>query len=154
MDLDREERDTFTQYTNAVRDSHEKQRWQLEYTKYLGYTLSIIGSLLAYLYATIFRENLKHTLNKGINGTKESIDHVLTRLDEFDQDFYELRRNTNLIMERIDYGKQVTPKEENRMDAQVTLKHANLPAIHVDQSVVVRSIILGVVAYCCIKLFI
>lgn len=82
LNYDRQERDIFTAYTNAVRDSHEKQKWQLEYTKYLGYTLSIIGSLLAYLYATLYRQNLKYTFESRISETNEAVEEVLNRLGQ------------------------------------------------------------------------
>lgn len=58
-ECDREEREIFTAFTNAVRDSHEKQRAQLEYTKYFGIILSIVGSLLTFCYSTVKKRDLR-----------------------------------------------------------------------------------------------
>lgn len=63
---DREEREIFTAFTNAIRDSHEKQRAQLEYTKYFGLILSIAGSFLAFTYSTLRKNDLKTFIEKTI----------------------------------------------------------------------------------------
>lgn len=66
QECDREEREIFTAFTNAVRDSHEKQRAQLEYTKYFGIILSIIGSLLTFCYSTVKKHDLKRCIEENI----------------------------------------------------------------------------------------
>lgn len=63
---DREEREIFTAFTNAIRDSHEKQRAQLEYTKYLGLVLSIAGSFLAFMYSSLKKNDLKHCIEENL----------------------------------------------------------------------------------------
>lgn len=68
-----------------MRDSHEKQRWQLEYTKYLGYGLSIVGSLLAFVYATFFRENLKRSFDKRLNLVVTHLDNINKQLNDLNQ---------------------------------------------------------------------
>ncbi|XP_056641367.1 uncharacterized protein LOC130448151 isoform X2 [Diorhabda sublineata] len=70
QEYDQAERDLFTAFTNSVRDSQEKQRAQLEYAKYLGLVLSIIGSFLAFLYAFFWRQDLKTYINKEISSLK------------------------------------------------------------------------------------
>lgn len=45
-EYDQAERELFTAFTNAVRDSQEKQRSQLEYSKYITMVLSIVGSFI------------------------------------------------------------------------------------------------------------
>ncbi|VEN47092.1 unnamed protein product [Callosobruchus maculatus] len=71
---DQAERELFTAFTNAIRESHEKQRAQLEYTKYFGLVLSIAGSFLAFVYSTAGKRDLKKfieekmtALNMGAN---------------------------------------------------------------------------------------
>lgn len=59
QECDRTERELFTAFTNAVRDSNEKQRAQVEYTKYFGIILSIAGSFLAFCYTTLRKHDLK-----------------------------------------------------------------------------------------------
>lgn len=66
QECDREEREIFTAFTNAVRDSHEKQRAQVEYTKYFGIILSIVGSLLTFCYSTVKKHDLKRCIEDSI----------------------------------------------------------------------------------------
>lgn len=66
QECDREEREIFTAFTNAVRDSHEKQRAQVEYTKYFGIILSIVGSLLTFCYSTVKKHDLKRCIEENI----------------------------------------------------------------------------------------
>lgn len=70
QEYDQAERDLFTAFTNSVRDSQEKQRAQLEYAKYLGLILSIIGSFLAFLYTFFWRQDLKAYIDKQISSLK------------------------------------------------------------------------------------
>lgn len=66
QECDRAEREIFTAFTNAVRDSHEKQRAQVEYTKYFGIILSIIGSLLTFCYSSVKKHDLKRCIEQNI----------------------------------------------------------------------------------------
>lgn len=66
QECDRAEREIFTAFTNAVRDSHEKQRAQVEYTKYFGIILSIVGSLLTFCYSTVKKHDLKRCIEENI----------------------------------------------------------------------------------------
>lgn len=79
-DCDREERDIFTAFTNAIRDSHEKQRAQLEYTKYLGLILSITGSFLVFVYSTIWKENLKRFIETTVTKSSATSEDILKLL--------------------------------------------------------------------------
>ncbi|GJQ79838.1 hypothetical protein Trydic_g23300 [Trypoxylus dichotomus] len=63
---DREEREIFTAFTNAIRDSHEKQRSQLEYTKYFGLILSITGTFLAFMYSALRKNDLKQFIEEKL----------------------------------------------------------------------------------------
>lgn len=65
-DCDKHEREVFTAFTNAVRDSHEKQRAQVEYTKYFGLILSIFGSFLTFVYSTYKKRDLKNYLEEKL----------------------------------------------------------------------------------------
>ncbi|CAH0549551.1 unnamed protein product [Brassicogethes aeneus] len=58
-DYDRKEKEMFTALTSAIRDSNEQQRLQMEYTKYIGPVMSIIASLLTFIYGTLRKEELK-----------------------------------------------------------------------------------------------
>ncbi|CAH1118512.1 unnamed protein product [Phaedon cochleariae] len=67
QEYDQTERDLFTAFTNAIRDSHEKQRAQVEYTKYLGFILSITGSFLAFVYTTYRKNDLKKFIDDKLS---------------------------------------------------------------------------------------
>lgn len=54
QNVERDERDYFTYMSNTVRDSHEKQRWQSDRTKYWSLILTIISSFLSKLKFLIF----------------------------------------------------------------------------------------------------
>lgn len=51
--LEREERESFSQLSNAVRNSHEKERAQAEKTKYWSVIGSIIGAGIGIIGTTI-----------------------------------------------------------------------------------------------------
>lgn len=67
QECDQAERELFTAFTNAVRDSHEKQRAQVEYTKYFGIILSIAGSFLAFCYTTLRKDDLKRFIEESLS---------------------------------------------------------------------------------------
>ncbi|XP_044261386.1 uncharacterized protein LOC123009262 [Tribolium madens] len=67
QECDQAERELFTAFTNAVRDSHEKQRAQVEYTKYFGIILSITGSFLAFCYTTLRKDDLKRFIEESLS---------------------------------------------------------------------------------------
>lgn len=67
QDYDRTERELFTAFTNAIRDSHEKQRAQMEYTKYFGLILGIAGSFLTFVYSTVKKNDLKRFIEKNLD---------------------------------------------------------------------------------------
>ncbi|KAL3270677.1 hypothetical protein HHI36_021205 [Cryptolaemus montrouzieri] len=80
QDYDKAERELFTAYSNAVRDSHEKYRSQMEYTKYFGVILSIAGSFLAFAYTTIRKHDLKLFIEKKLEHTVGSVDSKLIQV--------------------------------------------------------------------------
>lgn len=69
--LDKAEREIFTALSNAVRDSHEKEKAQSEYTKYWGIILSIAGTLVGTLLSTIISTMRNRQLVNGINAGVE-----------------------------------------------------------------------------------
>ncbi|KAG5886286.1 hypothetical protein JTB14_001505 [Gonioctena quinquepunctata] len=72
QEYDQTERELFTAFANAIRDSHEKQRAQLEYTKYLGLVLSIAGSFLAFVYTTYKKHDLKLFIDEKLSTLVEA----------------------------------------------------------------------------------
>lgn len=75
------ERELFTAFTNAIRDSHEKQRAQLEYTKYFGLILSMAGSFLAFVYTSMKKQDLKRFIEeKLITLERSGADPVIQNL--------------------------------------------------------------------------
>ncbi|XP_066251973.1 uncharacterized protein [Euwallacea similis] len=62
QEYDQNERELFTAFTDSIRDSHEKQRAQMEYTKYFSVVLSIAGSFLTFMYSTFKKEQLKNII--------------------------------------------------------------------------------------------
>lgn len=73
QEYDQTERELFTAFTNAIRDSHEKQRAQLEYTKYFGLILSITGSFLAFCYSTLKKQDLKKFIEERLTSLDDKI---------------------------------------------------------------------------------
>lgn len=77
---DREEREIFTAFTNAVKDSHEKQRAQLEYTKYFGLILSLVGSFLTFAYSTLRKQDLKRFIDERLRVDNADLSTSVLRL--------------------------------------------------------------------------
>nr|XP_023018682.1 uncharacterized protein LOC111507579 [Leptinotarsa decemlineata] len=87
QEYDQTERELFTAFANAIRDSHEKQRAQLEYTKYLGLILSIAGSFLAFVYTTYKKHDLKMFIDEKLStlelsGSSEPLVHNVIEANE------------------------------------------------------------------------
>lgn len=98
---DREEREIFTAFTNAVRDSHEKQRAQLEYTKYFGIILSIIGSLLTFCYSTVKKHELQKCIEQNIAKLGPTVPQLIT-LNTSENYIDELiQKSTSPIVDKI-----------------------------------------------------
>ncbi|CAG9770114.1 unnamed protein product [Ceutorhynchus assimilis] len=76
QDYDQTERELFTAFTDSIRDSHEKQRAQMEYTKYFGIVLSIAGSLLAFVYSTLRKEQLKQIIDDRLQNISKPNDMI------------------------------------------------------------------------------
>ncbi|XP_018565697.1 uncharacterized protein LOC111692935 [Anoplophora glabripennis] len=72
QDYDQTERELFTAFTNAIRDSHEKQRAQLEYTKYFGLILSMAGSFLAFVYTSVKKQDLKRFMEEKLSSLERA----------------------------------------------------------------------------------
>ncbi|KAJ8982594.1 hypothetical protein NQ317_005066 [Molorchus minor] len=70
QEYDQTERELFAAFTNAIRDSHEKQRAQLEYTKYFGIILSITGSFLAFFFTMLRKHDLKMFMEEKLSELK------------------------------------------------------------------------------------
>ncbi|XP_022902778.1 mitochondrial potassium channel-like [Onthophagus taurus] len=142
VNYDREEREIFTAFANAIRDSHEKQRSQVEYTKYLGLILSILGSFLGFAYSSIRKDDLK----KFIEGKIEEISSKQLQIEDVtrkgDQNYaklvQKLDENTNRIqnVERNDFN-------EEFKDFVDTLP---------DQSTIIRYTIYALVGYTILRI--
>ncbi|XP_044735170.1 uncharacterized protein LOC123297534 [Chrysoperla carnea] len=65
--VERDERDYFTYMSNAVRDSHEKQRWQGDRTKYWSLLLTVISSFVTYLISDWRHKRLVRQLVENHN---------------------------------------------------------------------------------------
>ncbi|CAH1112661.1 unnamed protein product [Psylliodes chrysocephalus] len=72
-EYDQAERELFTAFTNAVRDSQEKQRSQLEYSKYITMVLSLVGSFIAFLFTFFWKHDLKLYIHNEVSSIKPSI---------------------------------------------------------------------------------
>lgn len=70
---ERYERDVFSAFTNAIRDSQEKQRNRLEYAKYIGFGLTLFGALGSYLITTWRTEDLKSVIRGSIKDDVRSV---------------------------------------------------------------------------------
>jgi len=68
-----------------VRDSHEKQRAQLEYTKYFGLVLSLVGSFLTFCYSTLKKQDLKRFVEEHLVMATGSSEPLLLQLQENQQ---------------------------------------------------------------------
>lgn len=82
QDYDQMERELFAAFTNAIRDSHEKQRAQIEYTKYFGLVLSITASFLMFIYGTVKKHDRKVFIEqqiKSLEATNLSLIKVLEK---------------------------------------------------------------------------
>lgn len=79
QEYDQTERELFTAFTNAIRDSHEKQRAQLEYTKYFGLILSITGSFLAFCYSTMKKQDLKRFIEEKLTTLDGQVENGIVR---------------------------------------------------------------------------
>lgn len=103
QECDSTERELFTAFTNAVRDSHEKQRAQLEYTKYFGIILSITGSFLAFCYSALKKHDLKdiieESIAKGINMVVLDNKLVDRFVNEMNRGLKESARGTNQVVD-------------------------------------------------------
>jgi hypothetical protein len=106
QECDQAERDIFTAFTNAVRDSHEKQRAQLEYTKYFGIILSIAGSFFAFCYTTLRKSDLKRFIEESLtrNTVAEPILETNRSNDNFNNDIISfVKSETGRLTELINF---------------------------------------------------
>lgn len=70
-ELDKEERELFSTLCNTIRDSHEKEKAQSEYTKYWGIILSIVGTIVGAVISTIISTIRNRQIIVGINKNVE-----------------------------------------------------------------------------------
>ncbi|XP_017781267.1 PREDICTED: uncharacterized protein LOC108566074 [Nicrophorus vespilloides] len=78
-DQERCERDVCSAFTSAIHNAHEKQRAQIENTKYFGILISFTGSFLTFLYSSIRSDDIKKVIKK--NMTIE-LEPIVRRLEE------------------------------------------------------------------------
>lgn len=100
-DYDRTEREFFTAFCNAIRDSHEKQRAQMEYTRYFGLILGIAGSFLTFVYSTVRKYDLKKCITENMQNIN------LTQTID------------NSLLKQIDISNEETKKEIANLSQQV-----------------------------------
>ncbi|CAH1997984.1 unnamed protein product [Acanthoscelides obtectus] len=104
QDYDQMERELFTAFTNAIRDSHEKQRAQLEYTKYFGLVLSIAGSFLAFVYSTAKKHDLKAFIEEKLATLNIDTEPIVSNLVQAnDRTLHEVMRNREKLNEVVNY---------------------------------------------------
>nr|CAI5860817.1 unnamed protein product [Callosobruchus analis] len=102
QDYDQAERELFTAFTNAIRESHEKQRAQLEYTKYFGIVLSIAGSFLAFVYSTARKHDLKKFIEEKMKALNmETQPLVLNFMEVNKKTQQEIIRNRDQLREIV-----------------------------------------------------
>ncbi|XP_018336366.1 coiled-coil domain-containing protein 51-like isoform X1 [Agrilus planipennis] len=114
-EYDRTERDLFTVFTNAVRESHEKQRSQLEYTKYLGLVLSIVGSFLTFCYSSLKKHELKSFIDEKLSGySNVDTTRLCAQCLKVAEKNHDLLKNFISIIGEISLAiKEVIPKRES-----------------------------------------
>ncbi|KAF5283110.1 hypothetical protein FQA39_LY17417 [Lamprigera yunnana] len=118
---DREEREIFTAFTNAVKDSHEKQRAQLEYTKYFGIILSILGSFLTFCYSTFRKRDLQNYINQRLS--IENGGNVMPILLQLQEN----QKNITSLMHYINNEKSVVSiMEQNQKHLVKLLDNSNM----------------------------
>lgn len=103
QDYDQTERELFTAFTNAIRDSHEKQRAQLEYTKYFGLILSMAGSFLAFVYTSFKKQDLKRFMEEKLSILEKagSDPVVLNLIQTNDRTIKEVIRNREALQDVV-----------------------------------------------------
>lgn len=72
-EADKKERELFTNFCIAIRDSHDKERSQAEYTKYFGIILSIIGTIVGSILTLIVNSVRTKDLLSGIESVIEKL---------------------------------------------------------------------------------
>lgn len=134
-DCDREEREIFTAFSNAIRDSHEKQRAQMEYTKYIGLVLSIAGSFLAFTYSTLRKEDLKRFVKESMVTSGVT---TASLLDKLDRDHEKLGDVVNRMYEsNVRLMALIENKERSVWDKKLDKQHlsdSNLNDSHLKNS--------------------
>lgn len=113
QDYDQTERELFTAFTDSIRDSHEKQRAQMEYTKYFGIVLSITGSFLAFVYSTLRKEQLKSIIDERLQTLNSSDNQIFIS---------ELVQSNKRVIEEIVANK----KALNELEKVVNYNFANM----------------------------
>ncbi|KAK5637937.1 hypothetical protein RI129_012232 [Pyrocoelia pectoralis] len=138
---DREEREIFTAFTNAVKDSHEKQRAQLEYTKYFGLILSLVGSFLTFAYSTIRKQDLKKFIDERLGVTNGDVNASLVQvqLQENQKEMYKVSKlidrdkllftlinnNQKELLNRLDNSTLLNVINKNHREMTKILKSAS-----------------------------
>lgn len=121
QEYDQTERELFTAFTDSIRDSHEKQRAQMEYTKYFGFILSITGSFLAFIYTTLKKEQLKQIIDDRLQTLKFSQPEVT---------FTQLIESTNQVQREVVSTKRELEELGNKLLEKLIIvdssKSANL----------------------------
>ncbi|XP_050314723.1 uncharacterized protein LOC126749116 [Anthonomus grandis grandis] len=116
QDYDQTERELFTAFTDSIRDSHEKQRAQMEYTKYFGIILSITGSFLAFVYTTLRKQQLKEIISESLQtvhvpansgfalqlleSNKKLSEEIATNRKEFDKFSSQIKQEVSKLLNR------------------------------------------------------
>lgn len=124
QEYDQAERELFSAFTNSIRDSHEKQRAQMEYTKYLGIILSITGSFLAFMYSTLRKEQLKRI-----------IDDRLQTLNNSDSQIFisEIIQSNKQIMNEVVANREAMGELKNVVNSGAIIP-VNLPVLTENES--------------------
>lgn len=131
QDYDQMERELFTAFTNAIRDSHEKQRAQAEYTKYFGLVLSIAGSFLAFVYTTVKKQDIKLFIEEQLSSLETKRHPEVLNLIQNNETLLEEVRQNRVVLNQVVsvIGADKIHNEPNDDSVQVIDVHRIVPAI-------------------------
>merc|ERR1719481_1849033 len=98
--FEKTERECFSSLSNAVRDSHEKERSQAEKTKYWSVLGSILGTCLGILGTTINNRMRMNELRRLVS-QNSSVEEIRGIGSELKEDFSSHRSNLQTLVNEI-----------------------------------------------------
>merc|ERR1712013_224753 len=119
--FEKSEREYFSSLSNAVRDSHEKERAQAEKTKYWSVLGSIIGTCIGIIGTTI---NNRMRMNELFNILKQSSDKINTRV--LDQTIEELRNQQEVLSKVISEHREQLDMKMEELQGDMFVQNKNV----------------------------